>query len=273
MRRVIVNADDFGLSAGVSAGIAEAHSRGVVTSTSMMVHLAGWDDALRLAGATPSLRVGLHVNLLVGEPLTVGDSLRDRRTGCFLPFGAFVRRILSRGIDAAEVEAECEAQLAALRGAGLRVTHIDSHRHTHAMPGVRRGVAAVALRHDLPLRRPVDSGARGLRDLPSSPHRALLASAWRATSRRELASRSTDYFAGVTLQGQRNFAERLIALASRLRNGTTEIMVHPGHVDADLATTDTYTAPRERELAALCSASVRRAFEDPGIARITFADC
>jgi predicted glycoside hydrolase/deacetylase ChbG (UPF0249 family) len=119
MRRLIVNADDFGFTPAVSAGILEAHAAGSVTSTSMMVHCDGWQDGLRHARATPTLGVGLHLNLLVGAPLAAVPSLTHARSGRFLPLATIVRRALFGRIDPGEVAAECEAQLAALGDAGI----------------------------------------------------------------------------------------------------------------------------------------------------------
>ena len=118
-RRLIVNADDFGFTPAVTAGILEAHAAGAVTSTSMMVRCPGWNDGVRRARATPTLGVGLHLNLLVGVPLAAVPSLTDARSGRFVPLATMVRRALLGRIDAGEVTAECEAQLAALADAGI----------------------------------------------------------------------------------------------------------------------------------------------------------
>src|SRR5580704_17043945 len=94
MRRLIVNADDFGFTPAVTAGILEAHAAGSVSSTSMMVRCPGWDDGVRHARATTTLGVGLHLNLLVGAPLARVPSLTDPRTGRFLPLPTTVRKAL-----------------------------------------------------------------------------------------------------------------------------------------------------------------------------------
>src|ERR1019366_1686825 len=138
----------------------------------------GWEDGVRQARATPTLGVGLHLNLLVGAPLAAVPSLTDARSGRCLPLATLVRRSLAGRIDAGEVTAECEAQLAALRDAGIRCTHMDSHRHVHALPVIRRAVAAVASRLGLPLRRPVESHFRAAGGLSSQIHRGLIAMAW-----------------------------------------------------------------------------------------------
>src|SRR2546422_8866289 len=137
-RRLVVNADDFGFSAGVNRGILEAHAAGVVSSVSVLVNTPGWPDArdrLRAIGGT--LGVGLHLNLTTGAPLTTAPSLTTPPPiARFHSLAALVARALTGRLDPAHVAAECVAQLARLREAGVRVTHIDSHRHVHALPGV-----------------------------------------------------------------------------------------------------------------------------------------
>ncbi|MBM4194602.1 MAG: ChbG/HpnK family deacetylase [Gemmatimonadetes bacterium] len=270
--RLIINADDFGLSPAVSAGILEAHAAGSVTSTSMMVGCAGWDDAVaRLPGA-PALGVGLHFNLLVGEPLTGAPTLMDRPSGRFASLGQLAARAVGLRLDGAEVEAECEAQCAALERAGVRLTHLNSHRHTHALPTVRHAVARVAARRALPLRKPVESFARFATDVGSQAHRALVSAAWLATSAGAAATRAPDHFMGITLQGGTQFATRLSATLDALPTGSCELMVHPGRVDDALARQDGYTWQRELELSELTSLRVRERLRRDGVALISFAD-
>lgn len=255
VRRLIVNADDFALTPGVTAGILDAHAAGTVTAASMFVHAPGWDDGVRAARATPTLDIGLHFNLLVGTPLTPAPSLRAAGGG-FAPLGALVRRAIARRIRAREVEAECEAQLDALAKAGIRATHIDSHRHTHALPVVRGAVARVAATRGLVLRRPVESARHPPFGPSSQLHRAAVGAAWALTSLGAARPRTADHFAGVSLQGAPDpvtFARGLHALLDRLPPGTTELMVHPGRADPPLAAIDAYTAPRECERAVLCA--------------------
>jgi predicted glycoside hydrolase/deacetylase ChbG (UPF0249 family) len=252
---LIVNADDFGFSPGVTAGILEAHAAGSVTSTSMLVRCAGWDDGVRNALATPTLGIGLHFNLLVGTPLVAAASVTGR-DGRFVPLRTLVLRALRRAIDADEVAAECEAQLAALAASGIRVTHIDSHRHVHALPVVRGAVASVAMRHGLPLRRPVESAAWFPFDASAQLHKAVVAAAWVATGT-SVAPRTTDHFVGISLQGGSALGRRLPTVLDRIARGTTELMVHPGRVDAALESADRYTWQRQLELATLVSPVVR----------------
>ena len=270
--RLIINADDFGLTPAVSAGILEAHHAGSVTSTSMMVHCPGWDDGIRQSQTAPALGIGLHLNLLVGSPLTAATSLTNRSAGTFASLGDIVRRALSFRLDAAEIEAECEAQLQALRDAGITPTHIDSHRHTHALPVIRSAVVRVAARHRLPLRRPVESHRRFANDVLSQLHRAVIAAAWRVTSIGETRTAAPDHFIGVSMQGGEQFAAQLAVVLDALPAGSAEMMVHPGRVDDALRTVDGYTWQRERELAALTLSAVRARLARGDIALIRFSD-
>jgi predicted glycoside hydrolase/deacetylase ChbG (UPF0249 family) len=270
LRRLIVNADDFGFTPAVTSGILEAHAAGSVTSTSMMVHCPGWEDGVRQANTTPTLGIGLHLNLLVGAPLAVVPSLTDARSGRFLTLSALLRRALLRRIDAGEVAAECEAQLAALAGAGIRCTHIDSHRHTHALPRIRGAVAAVASGRGLPLRRPIESHFHAAGGVGSQIHRGLIGMSWRLTSMGAAPTRAADHFIGVSMQDSGGFARKFEAAIDALAPGTTEIMVHPGRVDGVLETIDSYTWARERELAALTSPQLRERLRREDLTLIGF---
>ena len=238
----------------------------------MMVRCPGWSDALARLPVAPRLAIGLHFNVLLGAPLTRAASLADPRTGDFRPLGSLVRRTLLGAVRMADIESECEAQLDALRGAGVVPTHIDSHRHTHALPIIRNAVARVAVHHNLPLRRPMESLRHFASDLPAVAHRAIVSTAWALTSLAAPHTRSSDHFTGIALQGATDFERRLTLVLGDLPRGTSEVMVHPGHVDEALEAIDGYTAPRERELAALTSAGVLRALRAPTIRRITFAE-
>ena len=255
MKKLIVNADDFGFTPAVTAGILEAHAAGTVSATSVMVHCPGWDDAVRRARETPTLDYGLHLNLLVGAPIAKAPSLTGA-DGNFLPLDVIVRRALIGRLNAREISAECEAQLAALASAGIRCTHMDSHRHTHALPVIRGAVAAIASARKLPLRRPIESHFRA-GDFASQLHRGVIAASWRVTSVTAARTLAPDHFVGVSMQGSRGFAEQFIATVGRLADGTTEMMVHPGHVDETLVAIDAYTHEREHELAALTSPQLR----------------
>jgi len=261
-KTLVINADDLGFAPGVNRGILEAHHQGVLSSASMMVNTPAFSAAAEMVHArAPRLGVGLHLNLISGHPLAETATLADPRTGLFFSLGELSRRAIAGRILSSDVRRECDAQLSALRAAGITPTHLDSHRHTHALPGILHAVVASARAAHVPvIRRPLD------RPTPSDPVASakmlVIHAAWRAAVRalippdRALIERSPA-FRGIALQGKPDVQQRLLRLLHRLPEGITELMVHPGYDDAVLAAQDPYRAHRERELAALCSAPVR----------------
>ncbi len=272
-RTLIVNADDLGFVPSVTRGILESMEHGIVRSASLMVTTPHAAEAVqgiaRLVDSGRDVGVGLHFNMVVGRPLVPARSLADAR-GNFLPLSAHMWRAMRGRLDVHAVDAELRAQLeraeALLGAVGLRVTHIDSHRHTHCLPGVYDRVVALAKERGIAhVRHPSESGAT----LLARPH-ALLATA----ILRSLVGGNAPYddarFAGVALMRSRTFDRDLERLIATLPMGRTELMVHPGYDSAELAAIDSYRAPRERELRALRSPAARATLEASGIALAHF---
>jgi len=242
--RLIINADDFGLTSGVNRAIVELHQARVLTSTTLMARAGATSEAIRMALETPSLGVGCHVVLVDGQPvLPPGDipSLVDRQTGCFPPsLTTFLRRLFTGRIRAAEIEAEAAAQIALLQAAGLRLTHIDTHKHTHMFPPVL----------DPLLRAARKAGIRAVRN-PFEPEWAVRATPRASLVRtaevfalrrfgpffRRMIARAgvatTDGTVAVAATGTFD-ADTVRALLGELPEGTWELVTHPGYNDADL---------------------------------------
>lgn len=265
-RRVVINADDLGFAPGVNRGIVEAFEAGTLSSASMMVNTPAFGDASALVhDRARLLDVGLHFNLLTGSPLSVAPTLCDPRTGTFFPLGTLAQRALAGRVSAEDVRRECDAQLGALRDEGIAITHLDSHRHTHALPGILPAVLASARAAGVRIvRRPLDA------IVPSEPvvtaKVLVLRASWAVALRgvtpddRALVARSPN-FRGIALQGAPDVEHRLLALLDRLPAGDTEIMMHPGYDDAVLALQDPYRVEREREVLALTSIALYERLE------------
>lgn len=277
MRFLVINADDLGFAPGVNRGILEAHAAGSVSSASMMVNTPAFaEGADRVRREAPRLGVGLHLNLVSGVPLSNVPSLVDSATGRFHPLEVLVRRALAGLVEPAEVRRECEAQLAALAAAGITPTHIDSHRHAHAMPGILAAVAAAA--HDAAIavvRRPLDRVS--ILDPVASAKMLALHAAWRtalttvAPANRAILARAP-HFRGIAMQGMSDFRDRLLATLDQLPIGVTEIMVHPGYDDAVLAAQDDFRAEREVEARALCDVAVTERLSRGDVKLVTFSE-
>ena len=143
---MIINADDLGLTSGVNRGIIESHENGVVTSATLMACGEKFAEAATRVAQTPRLSVGCHVVLVDGVPLsdtaavstlTVGPKFRDRLTN-------FAMLAATGRLDTAQIEAEVTAQIQKLQAAGIPVSHLDSHKHTHMFPVVLQGMLRAA---------------------------------------------------------------------------------------------------------------------------------
>lgn len=267
---MIINADDFGLSEGVTRGIVEAHQAGAVTSASIFANAPGFEGAVTAARSVPALDLGLHFNVTVGLPLSPPQSVRSLcdAEGRFLTLGALVRRSFRGGIRPEHVALECRAQLERVRAAGITVTHIDGHRHAHVLPGIWSGVVAVAREAGISMVRvPVEPLAGGR---PAAKLAVRLTWWLGAGNARE--PRPAPHFRGIGLLGASRLTERLLRLLDRLPLGDTEVMVHPGYVDDDLMRWDRYGAERECELLALRSPEVLSRLTQGGLRLARFAD-
>lgn len=233
MKRLIVNADDFGLTARVSEGIAEAVTHGVVSSTTAMVCLPYAREHMGPLTAALSGRIGLHLQLTDGvpcaDPERVPSLLREG--------GRFPRswRDLGR-LNPDEVRAEWEEQVRRLTSWGVRPSHLDSHHHVHRFPAAFEVYCELARAHDIPARALTPRMAEHLRA-------------------RGVAC--ADYCETGWYDGPLTAAE-LIGLVERAferlgDRGTVELMCHPGYADDELAAKSNYVEQRERELRTLCS--------------------
>ena len=278
MSRLIINADDFGLTSGVNRAIVELHRAGVLTSTTLMARAGATEEAVRLALATPTLGVGCHVVLVDGKPASLPEqvpTLVEKQTGCFPPkLTTFLARLLTGRIRTAEIEAEAAAQIARLQEAGLRLTHIDTHKHTHMFPMVLEPV----------LRAARNAGIRAVRN-PFEPEWALRVTPRASFVRtaevvalrsfgpffRRLIARagfvSTD--GTIAVAGTGTFeADTVRALLGNLPEGAWELVTHPGYNDADLDQVRTrLRESRDKERLAL--GAVR---EFPSVDLISFAE-
>jgi hopanoid biosynthesis associated protein HpnK len=260
--RLIINADDFGLTAGVNRAIVELHRGRMLTSTTLMARAAATEEAIEIARATPTLGVGCHVVLVDGEPVLPAEELPtlvDPRTSRFQPtLGAFLKRLLIGRIRSSEIEAEAGAQIARLQAGGVALTHIDTHKHVHMFPGVLRPVLHAAQKAGIRAVRNPFEAAWSRRATPVAPWlrrtEVSLLHLLEPTFRRIAAKEgfaTTDGAIGVLATGTLDAA----TVSSLLRNmppGTWELVSHPGYNDADLAKAHTrLLASRETEREAL----------------------
>ncbi len=156
--RLVVNADDFGISSRINEGILLAHQAGIVTATSLMAVGRAFEQAVQCCRAVPALDVGVHLTLVAERPLLPHRSSLTGDDGRFpASAGAFLRRWLTGRIRRADVQAEWSAQIERVLDHGIRVTHLDSHQHVHILPGLADLSLQLAARYNIPfVRVPVE---------------------------------------------------------------------------------------------------------------------
>ena len=281
LRRLIINADDFGISRRVNDGILEAAQAGGITSTSLMVNLPDSADAIHRARHHSAISIGLHFNLTVGNSLTGTSSLTQGLGTEFPPLSRLLAAASLGMIEESDVERECLAQIDRMTRAGYPPTHLDSHRHVHTHPAIYPAVLRAVQARRIPhLRVPCEPFHLNAGVLGATLKKSLLLLSVRRSrrigngfGRQSLApSHNVAGFVGISLQGGTSFTDRLFALIRELPVGTTELMTHPGYADAELAKRDSYTVDREIELKVLCSDEFHELLETSGVALANFGD-
>jgi chitin disaccharide deacetylase len=286
MKQLILNADDFGLTHGVNEGIIRAHRDGILTSATLMANGLAFDGAVERARANPKFGVGCHLVLVGGTPVAPCEeipSLVDRKGRFPESLGVFLARLSSGRVSLQQIERELRAQIERIRGAGIEPTHLDTHKHTHAHPQVMEALGRVA--HQLGIAR-VRKPMENLRDswASSRNERAGLSAqllavaalramtpAFRAISRK-YGLRSPDHFLGLAMTGKLG-PVALRHLIDTLPEGRTEIMLHPGICDPELASTGSrLQQERQTELEALLDPGVKRALMNQGIRLISYRE-
>lgn len=284
MRRLIINADDFGLTPGVNRAIVQGNSSGVVTSATLMANAKATATATDLAKAQPSLKTGCHVVLIDGDPLTSNlPSLTNGSARFRSSLKQFAVAAVRKQMAAEEIQREAEAQIRKLQASGVTLTHVDSHKHTHMFPQVLRPVLRAAKACGV---RAVRNPFEPLRSWPSGmvlgtpglwvrsaavmAFQIFAAEFHRAVKEEGMVS--TDGTVGIAATGMLD-QHILLKILEALPEGTWELVCHPGYSDADLQAAGTrLTQSREVELAALTSAETREAIDRRKIELISYAD-
>ena len=284
MRRLIVNADDFGLTSGVNRAITEGNRSGIVTSATLMANARVSDAAIDLAKMQPSLKTGCHVVLIDGVPLAENlPSLTNGSSRFRTSLKQFAIAAVRKQIAVEEIQREVEAQIRKIQSRGITLTHVDSHKHTHMFPHVLRpvlraskacGIRAVRNpfepRRSWPAAMVLGSPGLWLRSAGVMAFQIFAAEFRRALNEEGMVS--TDGTVGIAVTGMLD-QQKLLRILEALPEGTWELVCHPGYSDADLQAAGTrLTQSREIELSALTSEETRKALARHQIELISYAD-
>jgi predicted glycoside hydrolase/deacetylase ChbG (UPF0249 family) len=232
VRRVIFNADDYGLCAEVNAAVEELIEAGRLNDVSVLANGSAWESSAAFLLERPRISAGAHLNVVEGRPVSPASSVRclTDANGQFVGLRKLMTRWIRHPLEVTRaVELEWRAQLERLRAAGLRLSHADSHQHLHAFPPAWRCAVRLCLEYGIPsLRLPVEKNRLPLRRAESFALSASLAVARLAAPNNGL--RHNDHFLGFKRAGAYGLKE----LVDDLRTaspGVTEIALHPGTRD------------------------------------------
>jgi hopanoid biosynthesis associated protein HpnK len=272
-KRIIINADDFGLCSGVNRAVAQAHTAGVLTSTTIMANMPAAEEAVEIAKQLPDLGVGVHLNLFEGKPLSEDsdiDCLLNADGGfAFSPARLSILSIGRHKIRNA-IRAELAAQIQWVIDNGLKPTHLDSHKHIHSFPpvfpivcGLARRFEIAAIRFTLepkqlsamPWPLPAEGGRKRARAIRTMA---------KINRIQNSAFLKTNCLLGVAHTGKIdvNFFK---AVALYNSAATAEVMTHPGFADGLDQRQTRLLHQRKSELEALCSERTKQYFRDAGI--------
>jgi predicted glycoside hydrolase/deacetylase ChbG (UPF0249 family) len=287
VRRLIINADDFGLTGGVNRAIIECHQAGSVTSTTLMANSSNFKSAVDLAHAHAKLGVGCHVMLVDGQPLATAERVRSLlvpgervfRSGA----AEFASAVVRKQVRAEDIALEASAQISKLQSAGVKVTHIDTHKHTHIFPRILKPLLEAAQKFGIhAVRNPF-----GAMDVASSSELLQAPKVWLRKMQMRLLHRysgdfsrevraagmqTTDGTFGIVATG--SFDERTLhSILDAIPDGTWELVCHPGYYDSALDCVKTRLRQSrviEREI--LSAPGLREEIQRRGIELINFAD-
>lgn len=280
MKKLIINADDFGLSRGVNQGIIEAHQKGIITSTTLMANMPGFEDAVKLARQNPHLGVGIHLNIYRGKPLLSPSQIPSlvNKQGEFFSSFKLAKKIYRGKINPVEVEKELKAQIIKVKEAGISISHLDSEKHFHCFPKISEVVLKLASYFNIrKIRLPREKWSpRQFSDLfsPQFYKRQYLASRSRSLIPlfQKQGIKYIDNFYGILYSGKISFGS-FLKILENIPNGISEFMVHPGYVDKELQKlNNNMIYSREKELRILMHPEVRKKIKALGVELINYQE-
>lgn len=237
MKKLIINADDFGYCKGVNYGIIEAYKNGILTSTTMMANMPGFEQALELHEQYPGLGIGIHLTLTTGRPIlsnlkTIVDAEGNFRNQAYYK-GSFI-------IDQQEIYDEWKAQIEKILATGIKPTHVDTHHHANLFSDFNDIYLKLADEYQLPVRNNFNN--------------------------KEHTRRTTDHFI-YTMETVIQTVESLEKLFET--NNSVEIMCHPAFLDKFLLSHSSYTYPRTEELELLTHPTIKNLFTTQNTIELT----
>ena len=277
MKQLIVSADDFGLARGINEGIAKAFREGIVTSINIIPSGDAYYDALSALKGTKPSEIGAHLALTETAPVTIPGKIPTLVDGD----GRFCRnhrkffsRLISKKISREDIYTELRSQMERLKEIGLPITSISGHEHIHMYPDILKIFLEIAKEYRVPAIRYLHGDSiAGYITFKKLYRKAVLVFFGKSMGLaiRKAGIRCTDNFLGFLDSGNLE-EETLIGMFKALRDGTTELVTHPGLLSPEVLDKCIFHQRCETDLAALVSKRVKKVISDKGIRLIKFSD-
>lgn len=279
MKKLIINADDFGLHENINLGIITGHTQGCITSATIMAGGPAFFHAAALAADCRSLGVGVHLTLVGGYPAAKPEqipTLIDREGRLYAKYPLFLRKFCTAAVRPEDVRREFVAQVKKVLAAGIEITHLDSHQHLHVVPGIIDIVIDIAREfHIRAIRIPAEplfyfGGFRpSAGRLIGRSGLSILAALARGKARRARLA-VPDHFFGMLAGG--SMEERLLMnIIDSLPDGSSEIMLHPGLANEVLQPVFSWDYHWQQELAAVTSPRLAAGLRRCRVSLVSFA--
>jgi len=279
MKKVIINADDFGLSKGINEGIILAHQKGILTSATLMANMPGFEHAVELAKQNEKLGVGIHLNIVRGQPISTVNKVRslvNDENYFFSNVFLIIRKLILREINIEEIELEFGAQIEKILNNNIKISHFDSEKHVHSIPSIFKIILKLGKKYNI--RR-----IRYINEYCLSPNLfqsfksffASLSCSLMKQRIKESGTLITDRFYGICNSGCIS-SLKLKKILNNMDDGVTEIMVHPGFMSQELIDIEKKIGSfyinkhREKELNALLDRDLKQIIKNRKISLINF---
>ncbi|MFQ6071051.1 MAG: carbohydrate deacetylase [Candidatus Aminicenantales bacterium] len=273
MSRLIVSADDFGLTEGINNGIIKSFKEGIVTSASLMANMPSFEHAVDLARRNPDLAAGIHLNLLKGRPLQTISKVPSlvNTEGIFHTLPEFIKRLLLRKIVIDELESELRSQIERILATGLKAAHLDSHRHFHIYPPILRVIIKLAKEYEInKIRCPLGISIF----IPSAKELILTSLSWRSRSilKKNNIKHNQRFFDLVKIENSQNPSIAFARFCEQLGQGVTELDCHPGFVTGELDGVEATIHNRGKQIEILTDPSILKLLQKYEVKLISYDD-
>lgn len=282
VKKLIVNADDFGIHPAVNRAVEKAFADGILTSTSLMAGGAAFDEAVRMARSMEGIGIGIHLTLVGGLPTVLPPEEVPTLTweGGHLcsDYGELIKRDMKGRIRMEDVYREWDAQIRKILDTGLPVTHIDGHQHMHMWNHFFPITLTLARKYHIPcMRVPDEKLLFGFSLSPKGAFRfaaknglSLMARGHRKALKKA-GIRTNDHFWGM-MYGGHFYENRMLSVVDRMEDGVSEIMCHPSADASAMERTFHWGYEGEEELKSLTSPAVRERLKARHIRLISYRD-